>query len=178
VVAERLGELVVATRHARRLVARGGRPVGDSHYGPMVVLHSLLLVSAPSEVFALGRPFLPALAAASLVVLAGTMALRYWAIATLGDRWTTRVFVVPGEPPVDGGPYRFVRHPNYLAVAFEVPALALVHSAWATALLFGTLNLAVLATRIRIEEAALRETSDYQARLGDRPRFLPGTGAR
>lgn len=181
VVVERLGELVVASRHARRLAARGGRPVGDAHYGAMVALHTLLLVAAPAEVFLLDRPFVPLLAAVALAVLAATMALRYWAIGTLGDRWTTRVFVVPGEPPVDSGPYRFVRHPNYLAVAFEVPALALVHTAWATALLFGTLNLAVLATRIRVEEEALAATSDYAARLGDRPRLFPGSrrkGAR
>lgn len=176
VVLERLVELVVASRNARRLVARGGRPAGDAHYGPMVALHSLLLVAAPLEVWLLGRPFVPALAAAALAVLAGTMALRYWAISTLGDRWTTRVFVVPGEAPVDSGPYRYVRHPNYLAVAFEVPAFALVHTAWLTALVFGLLDLVVLSTRIRVEEAALAATSDYAERLGERPRFLPRPG--
>jgi methyltransferase len=87
--------------------------------------------------------------------LAATTTLRYWVIATLGDRWCTRVIVVPGAPLVDGGPFRWLRHPNYLAVALEVPALPLVHTAWLTALVFGTLDLAVLRARIRAEDAAL-----------------------
>ncbi|MEM9554854.1 MAG: isoprenylcysteine carboxyl methyltransferase family protein [Acidobacteriota bacterium] len=173
VVAERLGELVLAQRNSRRLVARGGYAVGDEHFPFMVLLHTALLIAAPLEVYLLGRTFLPWLGVPALVVLAGTMALRYWAIATLGDRWTTRVFVVPDEPPVTGGPYRWLRHPNYLAVVFEVAALPLVHTAWLTALIGSTLNAWLLHTRIRVEENALDETSTYRATLGARPRWLP-----
>lgn len=173
IVLERLVELVITERNARRVRARGGFEVGRAHFGPMALLHGLLLAAAPLEVFLLERPFLPVLGAVMLLALAGTMALRYWAIASLGDRWTTRVFVVPGEPPVAKGPYRWLRHPNYLAVIVEVAALPLVHSAWWTAVAFSLGNALVLRTRIRVEEEALAEHSDYHGVLGDRPRIIP-----
>ena len=84
------------------------------------------------------------------------------------------MIVVPGRPAVDSGPYRFVRHPNYVAVIVEMLALPLVHSAWLTALLFSAANAWLLARRIAHEEAALAAHADYVARLGDRARFLPG----
>jgi len=97
--------------------------------------------------------------------VAATMALRYWVIATLGERWTTRVLVLPGAPLVASGPYRFLRHPNYLAVVLEVVALPLVHTAWITAVVCGAANLLVLALRIRVEDAALgRGAGDDQPR--------------
>ncbi len=174
VVLERLVELVITERNARSLRARGGFEVGRAHFGPMALLHALLLAAAPIEVFLLERPFVPALGAVALLLLAGTMGLRYWAISSLGDRWTTRVFVVPGEPPVAKGPYRWLRHPNYLAVIVEVAALPLVHTAWWTAVAFSIGNLLVLRTRIRVEEQALESHSEYRQVLGDRPRLVPG----
>jgi methyltransferase len=87
--------------------------------------------------------------------VAGAQALRWWCIAALGPRWNTRVIVVPGLPLVDRGPYRWLRHPNYLAVVAEGAALPLVHTAWATALAFTAANAAVLAVRVRVENAAL-----------------------
>lgn len=179
VVLERLLELVITERNARRLRARGGFEVGKAHFGPMALLHAGLLAAAPLEVFGLNRPWVPLFGGVMLLLVAGTMGLRYWAITSLGDRWTTRVFVVPGEPPVAKGPYRWLRHPNYLAVIVEVAALPLVHGAWWTALAFSIGNALVLRTRIRVEEQALAEHSDYQGVLGDRPRIVPGqkTGA-
>jgi methyltransferase len=174
VVLERLAELVITERNARRLRARGGFEVGRAHFLPMALLHTGLLAAAPLEVFWRQRPFLPLLGGLMLLLLAGTMALRYWAIASLGDRWTTRVFVVPGEPPVARGPYRWLRHPNYLAVIVEVAAMPLIHSAWWTALAFSIGNALVLRVRIRVEEEALASHSDYQGVLGDRPRIVPG----
>jgi len=157
VAAERLVELVVTKRHARRLAARGGREVGRGHYPVMVLLHTGLLVTSIIEVWFLDRPFLPWLGWPAFAAVLLTMALRWWAITTLGDRWTTTVWVVPGEPPVGGGPYRWLRHPNYLAVAVEVVALPLVHTAWWTAVAFGVGNLVLLRHRIGVEEAALQE---------------------
>ena len=174
VVLERLAELVITERNARRLRERGGFEVGVAHFVPMALLHAGLLAAAPIEVFLFGRPFYPPLGVAMLVLLAGTMALRYWAISSLGDRWTTRVFVVPGEPPAVKGPYRWLRHPNYLAVIVEVAVLPLVHTAWWTALAFSIGNVFVLKTRIRVEEEALEAHSAYLETLGDRPRLVPG----
>jgi len=175
VAAERLVELGLSLRNARRARARGGLELESrAFYALMVGSHAAFLAAAPLEVALAGRRFVPALGWPMLVLVAGAMALRYWAVAALGERWNTRVIVVPGEPAVSGGPYRFVRHPNYVAVIVEIFALPLVHSAWVTALVFSAGNAALLAARIRREEAALARHSDYAARLGDRGRFLPG----
>lgn len=177
VAAERVFELILTRRNAARMLARGGHPAGDGHYPAMVILHTALLAGAPLEVLLLSRTFHAWLGWPMLALVLATMALRYWAIRTLGDRWTTRIFVVPGEPPVASGPYRYLRHPNYLAVILEVAALPLVHTAWLTASLGSFANAWVLRARIRAEEAALAEASDYLEKLGGRPRFLPGTAA-
>ena len=152
-------ELLVAERHRRRLLARGAVEAGAGHYPWMVALHATWLVAAPAEVWLLGRPFLPALAFPMLALFLLATALRWWVIAILGDRWTTRILVPPGEPLVTGGPYRFFRHPNYLAVVVELAALPLVHTAWLTALLASAANAALLAVRITVEERALAGAS-------------------
>lgn len=157
VAGERVAELVVSRRHERGLAAGGAREVGAGHYPVMVTLHTGLLLAAPAEVLLLDRPFLPWLGWPMLGLVAATMALRWWVIATLGERWTTRVWVLPGAPLVAGGPYRWLRHPNYLAVAVEVVALPLVHTAWWTAAAFGAANLWLLAHRIRVEDRALAD---------------------
>ena len=175
VAAVRLGELVLSVRNARWARARGGVEFPAASIWPsMVGAHVLFLAVPPLEVFLLDRPFLPGLAVPMLVLAAGAMALRYWAVLTLGRRWNIRVIVLPGAPVVTGGPYRFVRHPNYLAVAIEVAALPLVHTAWLSALLGSAVDAWLLARRIRGEEAALAAAGDYLAQLGDRPRLVPG----
>jgi len=178
VAVERGAELAVSLRNARRAFARGGVEVeGPGAYAAMVGVHALFLPAAALEAFALERPFVPALAAAMAALVALSMTLRWWAIATLGDRWNTRVIVVPGEPAVVGGPYRFLRHPNYVAVTIEMAAIPLVHSAWVTALAWSAASAVLLARRIPLEERALELYNDYRARLGDRRRFVPGAGS-
>jgi len=175
VAAERLVELALSTRNARRAFARGGiEAESRGFYGAMVLTHTLFLVAAPVEVALAGRPFAPALGGAMLALVVAAMALRYWAIAALGERWNTRVVVVPGEPAVTAGPYRFLRHPNYVAVILEMFALPLVHTAWLTALAFSAANAILVSRRVAHEEAALERHADYAARLGDRARFVPG----
>lgn len=175
VALERLFELVLSTRNARRTLAAGGvEAEGRGAYAAMVVTHALFLVAAPLEVLLFSRPFVPRLGWPMLALVAAAMALRYWAIATLGERWNTRVIVVPGSAATVEGPYRRMRHPNYLAVIVEFFALPLVHSAWLTALTFSLANALLLRRRIAREEAALARHADYAARLGDRPRLLPG----
>ncbi|MFG2694288.1 isoprenylcysteine carboxyl methyltransferase family protein [Kitasatospora sp. NPDC048407] len=155
VAVERLAELLVARRNAAWSLARGGVEYGRRHYPPMVALHTGLLVGCLLEVRWAGRPFLPVLGWPMLALALGAQGLRWWCIATLGPRWNTRVIVVPGLPLVAGGPYRWLRHPNYLAVVVEGFALPLVHTAWLTALTFTVLNSLLLATRLRCEDAAL-----------------------
>lgn len=154
---ERLAELVVSARHARWSFARGGVETGRGHFPAMVALHTGLLVACVVEVLVADRPFVPWLGWPALVLVVASQALRWWCIATLGPRWNTRVIVVPGLPLVTGGPYRWLRHPNYVAVVIEGLALPLVHTAWVTAVGFTVLD-AVLLLRFRVpaEEEALR----------------------
>jgi len=155
VVVERLAELVLSTRHAAWALARGGVEHGRGHYPPMVVLHSALLVGCLAEAHFLDREFLPWLGWPMLAVVVLAQALRWWCIATLGRQWNTRVIVVPGLPLVGRGPYRWFRHPNYVAVVAEGVALPLVHTSWMTAVVFTVLNAWLLTVRIRTENAAL-----------------------
>ncbi|MEV0582862.1 isoprenylcysteine carboxyl methyltransferase family protein [Nonomuraea sp. NPDC050310] len=152
---ERLAELVVARRNLAWARARGGIEYGRSHYPGIVLAHVALLVGAPLEVWLLDRPFLPWLGWPMLALVVLAQALRWWCITTLGHRWNTRVIIVPGLPLVSAGPYRLLRHPNYVAVVVEGLALPLVHTAWLTALLFTLANAALLAVRIRVENQAL-----------------------
>lgn len=152
---ERVAELVVSKRNAAWSMARGGQEFGFSHYPVMVVLHTGLLVGALVEAY-VREPVVPAALAWSMVVVVVlTQALRWWCITTLGPQWNTRVIVVPGMAPVTGGPYRFLPHPNYVAVVVEGVALPLVHGAWITAVVFTVLNAVLLTVRIRVEDAAL-----------------------
>jgi methyltransferase len=170
--AERLGELLLSRRNARRAFARGGREVGQRHYRVMALLHTLFLFSCVAEVLLLERPFIPALAALALVVALGAQLLRYWAIFTLGERWNVRIIFVPGEAPVTGGPYRYMRHPNYLAVILELAFVPLLHGAFLTAVLFTLANAVLLTVRIRAEEAALGAA--YQDAFHHHARLIPG----
>jgi len=155
VAGERLAELVLSRRNAAWSLARGGVETGFSHYPAMVALHTGLLLGCLGEVLIAHRPFIPALGYPMLALTLAAQGLRWWCIATLGPRWNTRVIVVPGMAPVTSGPYRFVRHPNYVAVVVEGIALPLVHTAWITALVFSVCNVPLLRTRLRVEEAAL-----------------------
>jgi methyltransferase len=155
VAAGRLAELGVAKRNLAWSRERGGTESGFGHYPFMVVLHTGLLIGCVLEVWLGGRPFIPALGWPMLALVVGTFAVRFWCMRALGPQWNTRVIVVPGQPLVSSGPYRFTRHPNYLAVAVEGAALPLVHTAFLTAIAFTVLNAALLTVRIRTENAAL-----------------------
>lgn len=152
---ERLIELMVSKRHARWALARGGVEHGRGHYPVMVAVHSGLLLGCVFEVWVLSPPFIPSLGWTMLALVVASQALRWWCVATLGPRWNTLVIVVPGLPLVDKGPYRWLKHPNYVAVVVEGIALPLVHSAWITAMAFTAVNAIVLAVRIRVENRAL-----------------------
>ncbi|HEX4370279.1 MAG TPA: isoprenylcysteine carboxylmethyltransferase family protein [Rhizomicrobium sp.] len=150
VVLQRLGELVLANRNTKRLKAQGAVEIGAAHYPFIVLLHTawllavLWLLPAPLEI---SWPWL-----AVFVLL---QAARIWVIASLGPYWTTRIISVPGAPLVRRGPYRFVRHPNYLVVAGEILALPLAFHEIPVAIFFSLANAAILFWRIREEETGL-----------------------
>lgn len=150
VVLQRLIEIVYAERNTRALLARGAVEVGRAHYPLIVLLHASWLAAI---VF-----FLPENATIHWLPLMPFILLqlcRVWVIATLGPYWTTRIITLPGAPLVRAGPYRFVRHPNYLVVAGEIAMLPLAFGEVDVAIAFTILNAAMLAWRIRQEDAAL-----------------------
>ena len=152
---ERIAELAISARNAAWSFARGGVEFGASHFPYMKALHTGFFVACALEVVLLDRPFLPWLAAPMLGLVVLSELLRYWVVFTLDKRWNVRVIVVPGLPKETSGPFRFLRHPNYLAVVVEGFAVPLVHTAWWTAIGFTLLNAWLLAVRIRCEEDAL-----------------------
>jgi methyltransferase len=174
--AERAVEQVVSRRNARRLLAAGGVEAARGHYPAMVAFHALFLVAAFVEPllwpagWVAGWPAAAALAALAAALAA--QALRWWAVASLRGRWTTRVIVLPGAPPVTGGPYRLLRHPNYLAVVVELLVVPLIGGAVVTALLATLGNALLLAVRIPAEEKALGE--GWARAFASRARLIPG----
>ena len=152
---ERLRELRRSRRNTRRLLAEGAVEYGRRHYPIMVALHSLLFVACIAERL-IRQPVTPPLVSgAALLGLAGAHALRRAAVRALGGRWTTRVIVLPRAPLVSRGPYRYLRHPNYLAVAVEVACIPLAGGCVVTAVLFSAANALLLRARIAVEERAL-----------------------
>ena len=153
VTLQRLSELVLARRNTTALFKRGAVEVAAGHYPLIVALHMLWL--AGLWLLAWDRPVNPAW----LTVFILLQLLRVWVIATLGSRWTTRIIVLPGEPLVRRGPYRFVSHPNYLVVTGEIAALPLAFGLGAFALIFSLLNAAILYVRINAENQGLRSAT-------------------
>jgi methyltransferase len=149
VTLQRLSEMAIAQQNTSRLLAAGAREYAPGHYPLIVAVHAGWL--AALWWFAPGRPIhWPLIGLFALLQLG-----RIWVLRTLGPRWTTRIIVLPGAPLVAGGPFRFVRHPNYLVVIGEIAVLPLAFGLWQIALIFSVLNAAVLAIRIRAGEKAL-----------------------
>ncbi|HEX5131105.1 MAG TPA: isoprenylcysteine carboxylmethyltransferase family protein [Candidatus Krumholzibacteria bacterium] len=155
IIVQRVTELLLSARNARRVIARGGREMAAAHFPLLVLVHTLFPVGIAAEVLGLGaRP--GTLWPLWTGLWLGAQILRYAAIRALGDRWNVRVLVLPGAPLVRTGPYRYLRHPNYIAVAIELATAPLILGAWRTALVISIFNVFALRTRIRAEEAALR----------------------
>jgi methyltransferase len=163
VTGQRLGELVLARRNTRRLLAQGAVEAGRAHYPYMVALHAAWL--AGLWALAHDRPIDPVWLRAFVVL----QAARVWVVASLGRRWTTRIITLPQAPLVRRGPYRFLAHPNYVVVAAEIVVLPLTFGLVAFGLLFSALNAAVLWVRIRTETRAL----DASQRPSPSPGRLP-----
>ena len=147
-------ELALARRNERRLRARGAVEVGRTHYPWAILLHVGFFIALTVEVVMFHQqPAAWAWVPLGLLVVA--QGLRYWAIATLGPRWNTKILVVPGAERITRGPYRYLKHPNYLAVVVEIAAIPLIFQAYITAIVFSMLNAGFLAVRIPAEERAL-----------------------
>ena len=157
-IGQRLGELYLTAKHLPYIRSHGGREYGASHFPLIVAVHVLfpiLLVielthhdTRPSPIWAFW-----------LLLFGAAQVLRYAAIMALGQRWSTRVFVIPNMPPVTSGPYRWLRHPNYVAVVVEFLAAPMLFGAWRTAIVIGVLNAVALTVRIRCENDALQRAA-------------------
>ena len=169
---ERIAELRLSNRNAKAAFARGGLEAGRRHFAVMTLVHTLFLPACFLEAWLLDRPFPGAIGWAALGLAVLAMSLRWWAVRSLGDRWNVRIVYVPGEHPVVAGPYRFLRHPNYLAVVTELFCLPMVHGAWASAAVFTLFNAGLLWVRIRAEEKALGAL--YAQTFAGVSRFTPG----
>jgi methyltransferase len=171
VIVERFYELRLSARNAKLAFAEGAIEVGQAHFRVMSLLHTLFFFGIVTELYWRQPVFSPLLGYAALVMSILSQGLRYWAITTLGKRWNVRIIVLPNGAPVTDGPYRWIRHPNYVAVVLELFFLPLIHGCWVTAILFSALNAGLLWVRINAEEEALG--SLYQEAFQDRPRFFP-----
>lgn len=160
VTAERVTELFLAKRNTARLLGRGAREIAPEHYPLIVALHAAWLGGL--WLLAWDRP----IQWAWLALFAVLQILRLWVLSTLGDRWTTRIVILPGAPLVKSGPYRFLKHPNYAVVIGEIAVLPLAFGLPWYALAFSILNGIVLSIRLRAENAALGEVSDLSHRPG------------
>jgi methyltransferase len=169
----RIFELRISRRHQRALAERGRPPLAEPLFPAMVALHTAILAGSVIEVLALDRRLVlsVALPALALVVLANL--LRMWVIDTLGPHWNVRVVRSMGLGVITSGPYRYVRHPNYVAVFVELLALPLVHGAYLTALLGAVLHAVILHRRITLEESVLMTDESYRRAFASKPRFVP-----
>jgi methyltransferase len=160
IAVQRVSELRLAKRNLAWAQERGGRLIAEPHYWMFFVLHTGWLLAWPCEAWLRG-PELTSWWTAWLGGFVLAEALRYWAIASLGKRWNTKIVVLDGEPLIRRGPYRFLAHPNYLAVALELVCVPMIFDAWLTALICSVLNAALLlGLRIPAEVRAVREASE------------------
>lgn len=154
VILQRLGELLLAKRNEKILLEKGGVEFDRSGYNFIVLMHTMFFISLVVEYYLLSRN----LSSFWLILFAlfvSAQGLRYWAIASLGEYWNTRIIVLEGAPIIKKGPYRFLNHPNYIAVCTELAVIPLIFSCYYTPLIFSILNFFLIRRRIKIEEKAL-----------------------
>ena len=160
VIIQRLVELVIAKKNEKSMRAKGAYEVGSSHYKYMILLHASFFVSFLVEVVFFKSVFTPYYGLLAVFLL--LQLLRVWCLISLGTFWNTKIIILPGANVVVKGPYKFIRHPNYLVVCLEIAVLPLMFQAYVTAITFTILNLIMLSVRIPIEEKSLKEVTNYE----------------
>jgi methyltransferase len=170
----RLVELRVSREHQRRLIPRGAIRVPNQHFGLMVSVHVAVLAGAAFEVLFLSRPFHLALAAPTFTLFLAANLVRLWVIRTLGEHWSVQIMDSTRLGVVTGGPFRYIRHPNYAAVFVEMIALPLIHTAWITAIGGACLHVVAIRKRLQAEEPPLLADPQYRSAMAMKPRFVPG----
>ena len=161
VIIQRIVELFVARKNEQWIRAQGGYEVGAKHYPFMVAIHVGFFIALIFEVMVFERS-MPSYWMFLFVVFACLQLMRVWVISSLGKFWNTKILVLPGAHVVKKGPFNFIRHPNYVVVTLEIITIPSMFGAYFTVLVFTILNFVILSIRIPIEEAALREVTDYK----------------
>ncbi|WP_053366899.1 isoprenylcysteine carboxyl methyltransferase family protein [Bacillus sp. FJAT-27245] len=172
IIFQRVAELIIARKNEKRMKREGALEFGQGHYPWMVLMHAGFFLALILEVWLLGKglsPLWPILLAAFILAQAG----RLWALSTLGKYWNTKIIVLPGANPVRKGPYRFIRHPNYVIVTLELLVVPLLFEAYMTASVFAVLNAIMLSVRIPAEEKALSKLAEYEQMNQGTNRFIP-----
>jgi methyltransferase len=169
----RLLELRISRRNRRHLTEQGARRVSEPYFHWMVILHAGVLAGAATEVLWLRRPLIPVLVVPMLSLFALANVLRWWVIRTLAGHWNVGVVASSDLGVVTSGPYRWIRHPNYVAVTTELFALPMIHTAWITAVAGTAANVELLRRRLRVEEGVLLAHPGYRAAMSAKPRFFP-----
>jgi methyltransferase len=172
IIVERLGELLIAKRNERWLKAKGAKEFGEKHYKYIVIVHILFLLSFWLEATLRGTMLSP-LWPVILCLFFITQLLRLWTILSLGRFWNTKILVIPNAEAIAKGPYRWLRHPNYVIVALEFILIPTLFQAYWTAIIFSILNVIVLSIRISVEEQALLTMTNYKKEFHHRYRFFP-----
>ena len=162
-IAQRLFELTISARHRRQVRALGAVEYGARHFPLIVAVHVFFMLAILLEVVFLHTRPGPAWPL-WLALWLGAQAIRYSAIRALGDRWNVRILVVPGMSLVRTGPYRWLRHPNYVAIVLEFIAAPMIFGAWRTAIVVSVLNAVALSVRIRCENDALQRAAVASSR--------------
>ena len=171
-IIQRLLELVIARRNEKWMKEQGAIEFGIKHYQFIVLMHSLFFVVLIFEKISFSRELSPLWLLLAAVFVCAQL-IRVWAISSLGRYWNTKIIVLPNVEVVRSGPYRFIKHPNYLVVSIELLVVPLLFGAYVTACLFTILNILMLSIRIPAEEKALRELTEYESNFGSCNRFLP-----
>ncbi|WP_328589276.1 isoprenylcysteine carboxyl methyltransferase family protein [Litchfieldia alkalitelluris] len=171
-VTQRMIELYIAHRNESWMKKKGAYEIGGGHYKYIVAIHTLFFVVYFFEVFIKGVQ----ISSAFKVILCFfvlTQLLRLWVIKSLGKYWNTKIIILPNEEIVKKGPYKYLRHPNYVIVALELVLIPLLYNAYITAVVFTLLNIFVLSIRIPTEERALSSLTNYKDHFSEKNRFVP-----
>ena len=171
--AGRLAEMRLSRRNQRRMIARGASQISEPHFPWMVALHAGVIIGAGVEVIVMHRPLIPALAIPMFILFMLSNALRWWVIRSLRGHWNVQVVDSARLGVVTSGPYRWIRHPNYVAVFAELISLPLIYSAWITAIAGAVCDVLILQKRLAVEDAVLLANPAYRAAMGGKPRFFP-----
>jgi methyltransferase len=173
VIMQRIVELVVAKRNEKKIRNLGGHEVGGEHYKTIVVMHVSFFLALILEVLGFQKNPI-SMWETFLFLFICLQVIRVWTMMSLGMYWNTKIMILPGAEPVRAGPYRWIKHPNYLIVIFELALIPLMFQAYITAVIFSLLNLVILLKiRIPMEERGLMEATTYQNDFESKKRFIP-----